>query len=95
MGLSESVVETAALSWLGELGYAVDQALHLAPEESAADAQGEAEDEVGRARSAGRESGAHRSRRRRSGAALRSPARSDGRQSDDRLHEPPHLRADV
>ena len=60
-----------------------------------ADAQGEAQDEVGRARSVGRESEADRARRRRSGAALRAPARSDGRQGDDRLHEPPHLRGDV
>jgi type I restriction enzyme R subunit len=35
--LNESVVEDAALSWFGELGYAVEQALHLAPEESSAE----------------------------------------------------------
>ncbi len=35
---------------------------------------------------------ADRPHRRRSGAALRAPAGSDGRQGDDRLHEPPHLR---
>jgi type I restriction enzyme, R subunit len=35
--LNESVVEDAALSWFEELGYAVEQALHLAPDESAAE----------------------------------------------------------
>ena len=34
----------------------------------------------------------HRAHRRRPGAALRAPAGSDGRQGNDRLHEPPHLR---
>jgi type I restriction enzyme R subunit len=33
MTLNESVVEEAALTWFGELGYAVEHALHLAPDE--------------------------------------------------------------
>src|SRR5882724_5634478 len=37
MRLSESVVEEAALSWLAELGYGVEHALHLAPDEAAAE----------------------------------------------------------
>ena len=35
--LNESVVEEAALSWFVELGYQVEHALHLAPEETAAE----------------------------------------------------------
>ena len=31
--LNEAIVEDATLSWFAELGYAVDQALHLAPDE--------------------------------------------------------------
>ena len=33
--LNESIVEEAALTWFGELGYAVEYALHLAPGEAA------------------------------------------------------------
>jgi type I restriction enzyme R subunit len=35
MPLNESTVEEAALTWFGELGYAVEYALHLAPGEAA------------------------------------------------------------
>src|SRR5439155_2445978 len=35
--LDEAIVEDAALSWLGELGYAVAHAPHLAPGEIAAE----------------------------------------------------------
>ena len=48
--------------------------------EGEAEAQGKAQDDLGRARSTRRESEADRSRRRRSGEALRAPPRSDGRQ---------------
>jgi len=37
IGLTESVVEDAALSWFGELGYAVGHGPHLAPGEPAAE----------------------------------------------------------
>src|SRR4051812_38190199 len=37
MALKESIVEEASLHWLAELGYAVEQALHLAPGEAAAE----------------------------------------------------------
>ncbi len=37
MNLTESVVEEAAVSWLVELGYSVEKALHLAPGEAAAE----------------------------------------------------------
>jgi type I restriction enzyme R subunit len=35
MSLTESIVEDSALTWLGELGYAVEHAPHLAPDEIA------------------------------------------------------------
>jgi type I restriction enzyme R subunit len=37
MCLNESIVEDAALTWLGEMGYAVGHAPHLAPGEPAAE----------------------------------------------------------
>ena len=37
MSLNESIVEDAALEWLGELGYAVGHGPHLAPGEPAAE----------------------------------------------------------
>src|SRR5256885_3431264 len=37
MLLTEATVEEAALTWFGELGYAVDQAAHFAPGETAAE----------------------------------------------------------
>ena len=37
MQLNESVVEEAALSWFHDLGFAVEQALHLAPDEKTAE----------------------------------------------------------
>ena len=58
-------------------------------------AQGEAQDQVGAARGGGRRReapGAGRAGHRR---ALREAARGDGRQGDDRLHEPAHLRGAV
>ena len=36
MSLSESIVEEAALTWFGELGYAIGHEPHLAPGEPAA-----------------------------------------------------------
>ena len=35
MSLNESIVENAALTWFGELGYAVGHGPHLAPGEQA------------------------------------------------------------
>ena len=35
--LNESIVEDAALSWFGELGYAIGHGPHLAPREPAAE----------------------------------------------------------
>ena len=58
-------------------------------------AQGEAQDQVGAARGRGRLREAPRADRPRPRRALREPARGDGRQGDDRLHEPPHLRRAV
>jgi type I restriction enzyme R subunit len=37
MSLNESIVEDAALTWFGELGYAVGHGPHLAPGEPAAE----------------------------------------------------------
>ena len=37
MSLNESIVEDAALTWFGELGYAVGHGPHLAPGERAAE----------------------------------------------------------
>jgi hypothetical protein len=37
MSLNESIVEDAALEWVGELGYAVGHGPHLAPGEPAAE----------------------------------------------------------
>ncbi len=37
MGLNESIVEEAALTWFGELGYAVGHGPQLAPGEPAAE----------------------------------------------------------
>ncbi len=37
MNLNESVVEDAALTWFGELGYAIGHGPHLAPGETAAE----------------------------------------------------------
>jgi hypothetical protein len=37
MTLNESIVEDAALEWLGELGYAVGHGPHIAPGEPAAE----------------------------------------------------------
>jgi type I restriction enzyme, R subunit len=37
MSLTESIVEDAALTWFGELGYAVGHGPHLAPGEAAAE----------------------------------------------------------
>ena len=37
MSLNESIVEDAALSWFGELGYAIGHGPHLAPGEPAAE----------------------------------------------------------
>ena len=37
MRLSESIVEDAALEWLGELGYSIGHGPHLAPDEPAAE----------------------------------------------------------
>jgi len=37
MALNESIVEDAALTWFGELGYAVGHGPHLAPGEPAAE----------------------------------------------------------
>ena len=37
MSLNESTVEDAALTWFGELGYAVRHGPHLAPDEPAAE----------------------------------------------------------
>lgn len=37
MSLNESIVESAALEWFGELGIAVGHGPHLAPVEAAAD----------------------------------------------------------
>lgn len=37
MNLNESIVDAAALSWFGELDYAIGHSLHMAPGESAAD----------------------------------------------------------
>ena len=58
-------------------------------------AQGEAQDQVGAARSGGRLGEPHQADRPRPGRALREPPRGDGRQGDGRLHEPPHLRRAV
>ena len=57
-----------------------------------ADEEGEAQDEVGRAGGAGGRSETHRAGGRRPGGAFREARGGDGRQGDDRLHEPPHLR---
>ena len=51
--------------------------------------------QVGAARGAGRRREAARADRRGPRRALRGPAGGDGRQGDDRLHEPPHLRRAV
>src|ERR1700693_6368490 len=37
MQLNESVVEEAALTWFHDLGFAIEQALHLAPDEKTAE----------------------------------------------------------
>ena len=37
MSLNESIVEDAALTWFGELGYAVGHGPHIAPGEPAAE----------------------------------------------------------
>jgi hypothetical protein len=37
MALDESIVESAALTWFGELGYAIGHGPHLAPGEPAAE----------------------------------------------------------
>lgn len=36
MALTENIVEEAALNWCGELGYAVSDGTHLAPDQNAA-----------------------------------------------------------
>ena len=53
--------------------------------------QGAAEDQVGATRSGGGRRAAHRVGRQGHRRALREPHGSDGRQGDDRVHEPPHL----
>ena len=57
-----------------------------------ADQEGKAQDQVGRAGGAGGRPETHRAHRRRPGGAFREAPGGDGRQGDDRLHEPPHLR---
>ena len=37
MAINESIVEDAALTWLGELGYAIGHGPHLAPGDPAAE----------------------------------------------------------
>lgn len=39
--LNESIVEDAALTWFGELGYAIDQGPYMAPGEPAAERIGD------------------------------------------------------
>jgi type I restriction enzyme R subunit len=55
-------------------------------------AQGEAEDQMGAARSDRRLRKPYKDHRPRSRRTFRGTARGDGRQGDDRLHEPAHLR---
>jgi len=58
-------------------------------------AQGKAQDQMGAARSGGRRTEAYGAGSQGHRRALREAARGDGRQGDDRLHEPPHLRGAV
>jgi hypothetical protein len=57
-----------------------------------ADEKGKAQDEVGCAGGTGGRSETYRAGGRRFGGAFRETLGGDGRQGDDRQHEPPHLR---
>ena len=70
----------------------IDEEFDEITEGEETDEEGEAQDQMGRAGGAGGRPETHRAHRRRPGGAFREAAGGDGRQGDDRLHEPAHLR---